>query len=370
MDEVLIPSTAILPDPVVKKMDASVVIKGDVPITEDDYVRLHACAGGVALNAEGTVAVSVKVVRSGKYNNQETATSVDYCKSPSPKHNEGLREAMRQGLLVRVCAEHRKPHDTRKFVDRGMFKVVREDELTFRLEKEAVVDGSSESDESADEIFSDAASGAQAAVIAAMNTPLPAQPVIAPPPAEHPPAAKRARLYGGPITTVLHGNRFRSRNEARLATFLKALNVDYEYEGTTFAMANGCRYTPDFYLPAQKLWIEFKPQYPHLEEMAKVSELCRRGYNVILMYGDVFVPPFGVEAAGGGAFGRAYAHGGAIRGMMWDGHGKRIAGEAAFVWVNGDVDIVACKSALEMSAAAQPVALVAAYTAARTAQFE
>ena len=366
MDQVFIP--AILPD-AVRKMDSSVVMKGDVPITEDDYVRLHTCAGGVALNTEGTVAVSVKVVRSGKYNNQETATSVDYCKSPSPKHNEGLREAMRQGLMVRVCAEHRKPHDTKKFVDRGMFKVVREDELTFRLEKDAIELSSSESDESADEIFSDAASGAQAAVIAAINTPLPAASGQSDQPA-HPPAAKRARLYGGPITTFLHGNRFRSRNEARLATFLKALNVEYEYEGTTFAMANGCRYTPDFYLPAQRLWIEFKPQYPHLEEMAKVSELCRRGYNVILMYGDVFVPPFGVEAASGGAFGRAYAHGGAIRGMMWDNHGKRIAGEGAFVWVNGDVDIVACKSALEMSAATQPAALVAAYNAARTAQFE
>lgn len=354
-------------------MDASVVMKGDVPITEDDYVRLHACAGGVALNAEGTLAVSVKVVRSGKYNNRETPNSVDYCKSPSPKHNEGLREAMRQGVLIRVCAEHRKPHDTRKFVDRGMFKVVREDELTFRLEKDGIVISSDE--ESADEIFSDAASGAQAAVLASM-VPLPdALPEVQVVPqvdavAAAEPAVKRARLYGGPITTYLHGHRFRSRNEARLATFLKALDVDYEYEGTTFAMANGSRYTPDFYLPAQRLWIEFKPQYPHLEEMAKVSELCRRGFNVVLMYGDVFVPPFGVEAAGGGAFGRAYAHGSAIRGMMWDAHGKRVAGEAAFVWVNGDVDIVACKSALEMSAAAQPVALVAAYTAARTAQFE
>jgi hypothetical protein len=283
---------------------------------------------------------------------------------------------------VRVCAEHRKPHDTRKFVNRGLFLVVREDELTFRLEKqsnqsivlESSTDGDSEA--SADEIFSDAASGAQAAVLAAMNTPLPVANTVFPAAAaavELPvaaPAAKRARLYGGPIATFLHGNRFRSRNEARLATFLKALNVDYEYEGATFAMANGCRYTPDFYLPAQKLWIEFKPQYPHLEEMAKVSELCRRGYNVVLMYGDVFVPPFGVDAASGGAFGRAYAHGSAIRGMMWDGHGKRIAGEAAFVWVNGDVDIVACKSALEMSAATQPAALVAAYNAARTAQFE
>jgi hypothetical protein len=354
-------------------MESSVVMKGDIPITEDDYVRLHACAGGVALNAEGTIAVSVKVVRSGKYNNRETANSVDYCKSPSPKHNEGLRETMRRGLMIRVCAEHRKPHDTRKFFDRGLFLVVREDESTFRLEKHVLVIESSSSDgdleESADEIFSDAASGAQAAVLDAMNIPLPT-PAAASTVSVAEPPAKRARLYGGPITTYLHGNRFRSRNEARLATFLKALNVDYEYEKTTFAMANGSRYTPDFYLPAQRLWIEFKPQYPHLEEMAKVSELCRRGYNVVLMYGDVFVPPFGVETATGGAFGRAYAHGSAIRGMMWDGHGKRIAGEGAFVWINGDVDIIACKSALEMSAATQPSALVAAYNAARTAQFE
>ena len=340
------------------------IMPGDVAITEDEYVKLHACAGGVALNAGGDTAVSVKVVRSGKYNNLETESSVDYCKSPSPKHNDGLREAMRKGLTVRVCAEHRKPHDTRKFADRGFFKVVREDALTFRLEKDGHVmmvppPSSSEDDESADEVFSDAANGAQAAVIASL-------------PPSAPPPAKRARVYGGPITTFLHGNRFRSRNEARFATFLKALNVDYQYEVTTFVMANGSRYTPDFYLTAQRLWIEFKPQYPHLEEMAKVSELCRRGFNVVLMYGDVFVPPFGVDAAAasGGAFGRSYAHGGAVRGMMWDSHGKRVAGEAAFVWVGGDVDIVACKSALDMAAAVQPQALVNAYTAARTAHFE
>lgn len=49
-----------------------------------------------------------------------------------------------------------------------------------------------------------------------------------------------------PIETVYHGNRFRSRLEARWAVAFDALDVEYEYEPIGFELKDGTKYLPDF----------------------------------------------------------------------------------------------------------------------------
>jgi hypothetical protein len=207
----------------------------------------------------------------------------------------------------------------------------------------------------------------------------PVQPQPQPQPQHHEldmgdqPAAKRARHYGGPIATMLDGHRFRSRNEARLAVFLGKLGVPYDFEGCAFSMRDGTRYTPDFYLIEQRTWIEFKPRYPHQSEIEKVAELCKRGYRTVLLYGDKYVAPFGVDAADarGGPYGRVYTHADGLRGMAFDGSGRRLAGDAAFTMDGlGNVELAVCATPYEMAAAARPARLLAAYTAARDAHFD
>lgn len=58
-----------------------------------------------------------------------------------------------------------------------------------------------------------------------------------------------------------------SKWEADFARYLIATKTQYEYEPKTFHFSDGSGYTPDFYLPSQKLWIEVKGK----------SGLCGRG---------------------------------------------------------------------------------------------
>lgn len=65
---------------------------------------------------------------------------------------------------------------------------------------------------------------------------------------------------------------FRSRLEARWAVFFDALGVTWEYEPEGFHTSAG-NYLPDFYLPAQKTWVEVKgdPAGMDLPRMASFS---------------------------------------------------------------------------------------------------
>lgn len=61
------------------------------------------------------------------------------------------------------------------------------------------------------------------------------------------------------IQTRYKGYHFRSRLEARWAVFLDALSLRWEYEKEGFNL-DGLLYLPDFWLPAQRCWLEIKPE--------------------------------------------------------------------------------------------------------------
>lgn len=67
--------------------------------------------------------------------------------------------------------------------------------------------------------------------------------------------------YPGRITFLENGRgeqiAFRSRLEARWATFFNATELEWEYEPATFRLSNRQSYTPDFYLP-EVGWLEIK----------------------------------------------------------------------------------------------------------------
>jgi len=52
---------------------------------------------------------------------------------------------------------------------------------------------------------------------------------------------------------------FRSRLEARWAILFDALNLEWVYEPDCFLLSNNQKYTPDFYIPKFKLYVEVKP---------------------------------------------------------------------------------------------------------------
>lgn len=62
-----------------------------------------------------------------------------------------------------------------------------------------------------------------------------------------------------PIETEYAGHRFRSRLEARWATFLDYLGMPWEYEPQGYLVGEKKRaYLPDFYLPKIGTWVEVK----------------------------------------------------------------------------------------------------------------
>jgi len=65
------------------------------------------------------------------------------------------------------------------------------------------------------------------------------------------------------IPTTYRGIRYRSRLEARWATFFDELHIRYAYEPKAFTH-EGENYVPDFYLPATKTWVEVKPSFNNL----------------------------------------------------------------------------------------------------------
>ena len=79
--------------------------------------------------------------------------------------------------------------------------------------------------------------------------------------------------------------RMRSGFEVMYAMILEKENVDWEYEPKRFKLANGVRYTPDFYLPNRDLWIDVKGQIT--EKHKKKHKLFRElGYSLDLVLID------------------------------------------------------------------------------------
>lgn len=89
------------------------------------------------------------------------------------------------------------------------------------------------------------------------------------------------------LETSYAGCRFRSRLEARWAVFMDRLRIQWMYEPQGYVI-DGKPYLPDFYLPAQDLFLEIKGRKPTASEEADCWGLSRQlQCRVALSYGDI-----------------------------------------------------------------------------------
>lgn len=88
------------------------------------------------------------------------------------------------------------------------------------------------------------------------------------------------------IETQYNGYRFRSRLEARWATFFDAMGVKYQYESEGFQLGN-IWYLPDFYLDTWDCFFEVKPYFDlartSVSELAKIDAFARNADTYLLL---------------------------------------------------------------------------------------
>ena len=124
--------------------------------------------------------------------------------------------------------------------------------------------------------------------------------------------------------TFYRGQWLKSRLEARWAVAMDFLHVRWEYERRWFKLPCG-KYSPDFYIPDARVWIEIKPTVPYEEERRKAREIASEtGEPVFILYGDFPMHP--VEYGGGGTKG---AH-------VFFPDGVERACEDPFPWFSGE----------------------------------
>jgi len=93
-----------------------------------------------------------------------------------------------------------------------------------------------------------------------------------------------------PIPTLYRGYNFRSRLEARWATFFDKIGLRWEYEIEGFETPYG-RYLPDFFIPSTEYFIEVKPSFESVtcRELNRVYWLNENppayAKGVIIVYG-------------------------------------------------------------------------------------
>lgn len=75
------------------------------------------------------------------------------------------------------------------------------------------------------------------------------------------------------IPTTYKGVTYRSRTEARWAVFFDVLGVSAEWEPEGYQLGD-IRYLPDFYIPAWKIFVEIKGEYPTPFEREKARRLA------------------------------------------------------------------------------------------------
>jgi hypothetical protein len=72
-------------------------------------------------------------------------------------------------------------------------------------------------------------------------------------------AFDHAPLQPSQAKTLYRGVIYGSRLEAQWAAFLEALRIVHVYEPQTFALSPGVYFTPSFWLPQLKTWLEVRP---------------------------------------------------------------------------------------------------------------
>jgi hypothetical protein len=76
-----------------------------------------------------------------------------------------------------------------------------------------------------------------------------------------------------PVKYIYNGRAFPSDLEARWAVFLDALDAPYEYEARAFDLPYGGSFTPDFWLPNQRSWIDISPGLPDEHNLVRAADL-------------------------------------------------------------------------------------------------
>lgn len=95
------------------------------------------------------------------------------------------------------------------------------------------------------------------------------------------------------IETVYKEYKMRSRLEARWATFLDHLHIEWNYEEEGYILSNGIWYLPDFHLPTfdhSGTFVEVKPKKLTNEEREKCRLLCLESQQSVWL--AVGVPSF------------------------------------------------------------------------------
>ena len=87
--------------------------------------------------------------------------------------------------------------------------------------------------------------------------------------------------------------RMRSGYEVMYSLVLEKENVNWVYEPKRFKLANGLRYTPDFYLPDKDLWIDVKGQITD-KHKSKHKLFTQLGYKLELVFIDEIVSRLGI----------------------------------------------------------------------------
>ena len=91
-----------------------------------------------------------------------------------------------------------------------------------------------------------------------------------------------------PIQTYAFGHHFRSRTEARWASFFSSASIRWEYEKEGLELGGGLRYLPDFWLPDQDCWVEIKGAPPTEEEIRKAALYAEASMKrVLVFYGPI-----------------------------------------------------------------------------------
>lgn len=101
---------------------------------------------------------------------------------------------------------------------------------------------------------------------------------------------KKKPLKFGVIETRYDGYKFRSRLEARWATFFNTLGIKYEYEKEGYDL-EGTWYLPDFWLPEYNRFVEIKPTTPTDDEQFKARQLAIYTNNQVQIFaGNIGLP--------------------------------------------------------------------------------
>lgn len=137
-----------------------------------------------------------------------------------------------------------------------------------------------------------------------------------------------------------NGTTFMSILEACFAQLLDTYKIQWVYEPVAFTINTNIlgslqkTYKPDFYLPAQGLYIELKPHQPLVEEMTRCEAVSRLGHNIVLMYGKsehYCKLPYHHESIGRvNKKGQQKYITTGLRGLSWV-NGELLAGDAVFV---------------------------------------